>query len=235
LDNIYIYCISDRTINNLPVGINNAIVENACYQDLYLIYSNVGMDLKYTEENFMKHESVLEKFLDSYATILPFRFGTCIEGKNKETFIEEKYQIFVEAIDKLRGKVEVSVRVMWDSAEIQTMLLNSIKIPQVTTTNEKVMKYFNKRMKEFKTEESIKEFAEKESIAINEQLIFGTVDSNYTLMKTNNMFFSGAYLIERAMLKDFDEAYQKVSDDYKMYKFILTGPWPPYNFCNITI
>jgi hypothetical protein len=235
LNNIYIYCIADKSLANLLVGINDAQVESICYKDLFLIYSLISIDLKYTEENFLIHEKILEKFMDNNATILPFRFGTCIESKSKETFIKDKYMTFIETIDQLRGKVEVSVRVMWDYEEIQSKLVENIDIPKVTSSNEKVMKYFNKRMKEFKIEESIKIFAEKEAISIHEQLLIGTVEGNYTLMKTNNMFFSGAYLIKKPLLKDFDEVYQNVANNNKMYRFILTGPWPPYNFCNITI
>jgi hypothetical protein len=90
-------------------------------------------------------------------------------------------------------------------------------------------------MKEYKTNENVKNYAEKESESIHGQLLCRAVEGKYTLLKTNNMFFNGVYLIEKTILNEFNFAYRKVAEDYGMYRFIMTGPWPPYNFCNITI
>lgn len=235
MDNIYVYCISDKSIDAIPSGINNAPVRAICSKELNLIYSTTDKELKYTEENFIAHESVLEELLKKNATILPFRFGTCMDEKIGEEILEEKYQPFMEHIDRLRGKIEVSIRALWDYAGIKTIVLSDINIPQVTTKNEKILNYFNKRMKEYKTDESVKNFAEKESGTIHGQLLCSAVEGKYTLMKTNNMFFNGVYLIEKTKINNFQSAYRKVAKDYGMYRFIMTGPWPPYNFCNITI
>ncbi|MEI8216501.1 MAG: GvpL/GvpF family gas vesicle protein [Eubacteriales bacterium] len=235
MEKLYMYCISDKPIDEDVLGMDKAKVLVFKFKDLNMIYSVIDKELKYSENNFMTHEAVLDNLLEDNATILPFRFGTCMDLKTAKTMLGEKYKLLKRVIGNLTGKVEVGVRVMWDYETIRGNLISSMTIQELESKSEKVASYLNQKMKEYKIEEGIKSLAEKESEVIHKQLLACASAGKLTLLKTDNMFFNGVYLVKREDLSDFNLAYKKAADENSIYKFILTGPWPPYNFCNLTI
>lgn len=232
---VYYYCITDKVVEIITVGVNGEPVQSVSHNGLNIVYSNITTEIRCLEENIIAHESVLEELLKNDATILPFRFGTCVDEKSKEAILKEKHQLLAKHLDILRGKVEISVRALWNYSSIRNDALLGIDMPLIKIKNENTLNYLNDKMKNYKIEEKIKEFAKMQSETVHRQLQRSAVEGKYTLMKTNNMFFNGVYLVEKMKMNEFQSVYMQTVKENENYKFIITGPWPPYNFCNLNI
>jgi hypothetical protein len=52
----------------------------------------------------------------------------------------------------------------------------------------------------------------------------------------DRMILNAAYLVDRDLEKNFDDAVKAISLKYEaLLAFKYTGPWPPYNFVNIKL
>lgn len=233
--NIYIYCIAEKFDEVMVTGINNMPVRLLCYNGLCLVYSSIEKDIAYKEENFLAHEDVLEELISKDITILPFRFGTYLNEEVGETILKENYITFLENVKILKGKFEISIRALWDYDNVLAKVKENGTVSQINLVNPRIRDFFNKKMKDYKIEESIKRYAAEEAEKIHNNLSSGGLPGKYTLMKTNAMFFNAAYLVEKDKMQDFYSKFQQLTSNYSEINFLITGPWPPYNFCNLVI
>jgi hypothetical protein len=49
-------------------------------------------------------------------------------------------------------------------------------------------------------------------------------------LKTENLLLDAVYLVERDRQNDFKEAFEHIKGPHTDFKFLFSGPWPPYNF-----
>lgn len=235
MNSIYIYCISEKLDELVLTGINNLPIKVMQYNELSIIYSSINEEVKYIEENFFAHENVLDELLKIDVTILPFRFGTYINEEDVITILKEKYNIFIENIFFLKGRVEISVRAIWNYSNVLEKVKNNFVAPQIGISNEKINNYLNKKMEDYKLNESINQYATIEAEKIHKLILDNGIEGKYILMKTDSMFFNASYLVKKNKINDFSSRIQFVVSDFTEYKFLVTGPWPPYNFCNLLI
>ena len=151
------------------------------------------------------------------------------------TILKEKYNIFFENIFFLKGRVEISVRAIWNYSNVLEKVKNNFVAPQIGISNEKINNYLNKKMEDYKLNESINQYATIEAEKIHKLILDNGIEGKYILMKTDSMFFNASYLVKKNKINDFSSRIQFVVSDFTEYKFLVTGPWPPYNFCNLLI
>ena len=235
MNSIYIYCISEKLDELMLTVINSLPIKMMQYNELCIIYSSINKEIKYIEENFFAHENVLEELLKKDVTILPFRFGTYIDEEDGKTILKEKYNIFFENINFLKGRVEISVRAIWNYNSVLKKVKNNFIAPQIGIPNEKIKNYLNKKMEDYKLKECISQYAAIEAEKIHKLILDNDFEGKYILMKTDSMFFNASYLVKKNKINDFSSKIQFVVSDFAEYKFLVTGPWPPYNFCNLLI
>ncbi len=235
MNSIYVYCVSEEPDELNLTGIYDLPVKMIQYDKLCLIYSAPNKEIKYNEDNFLAHENVLEEILKKDVTILPFRFGTLINEDDGKTILKDKYNVFLENISYLQNKVEISVRAIWNHEDVLINAKNNFSTPQIDISNEKIKNYLNKKMENYKLTEYIKQYAVNEAEKIHKLILENTFTGKYVLLKTDSMFFNASYLAEKNKLNDFYLKMQLVISNFTEYKFMVTGPWPPYNFCNLSI
>jgi hypothetical protein len=235
LNVIYVYCISDKPANAELTGIHGLQAKAFRHRGLYAIYSSLDHDVKYSEENFYAHEHVLETLVKNDVDILPFRFGTSIREDEMKVILESQYDVFIARIQALSGKVEMSVRGLWNYKIVLEKVKADLIVPQIAMKNELVQGYWDKKMEDFKLRESIEAYARVESERIHNLIMSDGIEGSFTLLKTDSMFFNASYLVKKTSLSDFKATYSTAVSGFPGYKFLMTGPWPPYNFCNMTI
>jgi predicted transcriptional regulator len=235
MNRMYAYCISENPDELMIKGIQDLPVEMMQQDELCLLYSPVNKEIKYIEENFLAHENVLEIIMKKGISILPFRFGTYLSEEDGKNLLNEKYTMFLEKLIFLRGKVEMSVRAIWNYDHVFKEAKNNFTAPKIDITNEKISKYLSEKMKDYKLKEYINHYASLEAERIHKDIIKYEFSGKYILMKTDSMFFNASYLVETNKMSDFHSRIQRVISDFTEYKFLITGPWPPYNFCNLIV
>ncbi|MCF8001566.1 MAG: GvpL/GvpF family gas vesicle protein [Halanaerobiales bacterium] len=70
---------------------------------------------------------------------------------------------------------------------------------------------------------------------INEQLSQIPFKSTYTTLRTGNLLFDGAYLISREDVSLFKKKVKEIDINSPDFQLFLSGPWPPYSFCNLDL
>lgn len=234
---LYVYCVTENTDGCAAAGVNGLPVETLRYRGLCLVHSALRVEkVPSVEENFYAHENVLEEMMRRGAAILPFRFGTCLCAETGKTLLKDQYGVFKKNLRRLTGKVEMSVRALWEYVEAVEEAKRVLEVPRVSLANEKVNAYFNRKMEDYKLVEGVKRRAQGEAEKIHRRILeCGDLEGTFQLMKTEAMFFSAFYLVRKEDAGAFAQGIKAVRVEFGNYKFLATGPWPPYNFCNLTI
>jgi hypothetical protein len=231
----YVYCIAEKPGVVGIMGIGGNPVQVLEWEGLSLVYSHLDKEVPRIEENYFVHENVLEELMRRGATILPFRFGTRIAEGNGSTLLRDRYGLFLEKIRHLDGKVEVGVRALWNRDDVQERLKRTISARRIDVSDEKIRLYLERKMEAHLLNERVLKHATQEAEALHARIMDEEIEGTYLLMKTESMFFNASYLVKKKHLEGFDEKVQRISRTSGEYKFLVTGPWPPYNFCNLSI
>ncbi|MDZ7962324.1 MAG: GvpL/GvpF family gas vesicle protein [Aulosira sp. DedQUE10] len=134
---LYLYGIFSEPIPSTVAlkGLDSQPVYSQIIEGFTFLYSNAKQE-KYlaSRKNLISHEKVLEQAMqEGFRTLLPLRFGLVV--KNWETVISQLIQPcerqLRELFQKLSGKREVSVKILWDTkSELQAMMLSNPELKQ---------------------------------------------------------------------------------------------------------
>jgi hypothetical protein len=110
---LYLYCLTDARPLREADGISGAPVRALTWDGVAAVVSEHDvLDLVATEERLWEHESVLEALMDG-GPVLPVRFGVTFAGPGQvQRELERRHEIFASALERVRGRVEVGVRVL---------------------------------------------------------------------------------------------------------------------------
>ncbi|BAY90505.1 MULTISPECIES: GvpL/GvpF family gas vesicle protein [unclassified Tolypothrix] len=116
-------------------GLDSQPVYSQVIEGFTFLYSDAKQE-KYlaSRRNLISHEKVLEQAMqEGFRTLLPLRFGLVV--KNWETVISQLIQPcerqLRDLFQKLAGKREVSVKILWDTkAELQAMMQSNPDLKQ---------------------------------------------------------------------------------------------------------
>lgn len=239
----YIYCFikeSEKiTFGNSMIGSLNAPVYTIQYKEISAVVSDAPIvDYDPTRKNILAHQGVINKVIDKY-TIIPVAFGTVANNKKEiETIIVSKYANFIRLVDYFKDKVELGLKITWDkdyfNEDIET---DKIKRLKEIVSGEKEEKVLNEKIELGRLVEAAildkREEYNKKIYKSLEKISFESKLKDKVPIKT---VFSAYFLVQKSKEIEFDKAVEKLADLYKN-KLVLnyTGPWPPYNFIDVSI
>lgn len=236
---IYTYGIvdSNNAIADPIKGLGGAEVYNIPYLDIGILASNVHEKVKNANpKHVLEHEEVVEKLMENF-TILPMRFCTIFDKReNVLSMMKEYYADFKENLDNLRNKVEFGIKVIWpgdmvkkrisDMCNKNSHIVSAVNSPGKTFINEKYRTY--KIDKEFEKE------ADRCIAAIDNFFRSAVIEKKYEKLESNNLLLSASYLVEKGNQDDFKQAFERLTKSVNAdFKYLFSGPWPPYNFINL--
>ena len=233
---LYTYGIIDSSdqINEPIYGLEEACVYNIPYCDIGAVVSELSELLQnVTKNGVLTHEEVIERLMEHF-TVLPVKFHTVFEGRDSVlSMMQSYYKHFKDNLNRLRDKVEFGIKVIWPADKIKKRIGNSHKknehempIPDGSSNK----KFMRKKLEKYRIN---KEFEKKANKFINVMDIFFSkfsVEKTLKKLKTENLLLDAAYLVENYRQDDFKEAFEHIKSVHKGFKFLLSGPWPLYNF-----
>ncbi|MEI6056954.1 MAG: GvpL/GvpF family gas vesicle protein [Lentisphaerota bacterium] len=239
---IYVYCIiDDNTLdrNFTLEGIGGGEVFILPLNYLGVIAGDFRVkkenDPNYIKECAMQHEKIIESLMEKY-TVLPVKFHTVFKDKiSAINAFQKHYSDFEDNIKKLRNKIEYSLKVLWNLKEIQKDIdLNSLYGKSIIDGNSESKNYLKLKFRKYKQRESLKESAKTRADDISKYFDSFIADKKLHILQTDNLFLSAVYLIDKKDINSFKEAFDNLKKDMGgKYDFLLTGPWPPYNFITL--
>lgn len=203
-------------------------------------------DATWTAARAMRHETIAE-YVAKRAGIVPLRFGTIfLERAGIESMLSEKGRELQGILERLRGCEEWGVNVFCD----QSALMSSITSvsPVLRDLTERAAQaspgqsyLMQKKIDALRVDESraalnrIIEQVEKtlgdQSDEATRLRVLKVEATEYGELKAKF-----AFLVKRAAFEQFRDAAERLAQENQNagVRLELTGPWPPYNFTQIS-
>lgn len=227
---MYLYAITDQPEAPVPAepGLEGTSVFTLTYRDIAAVVSSLTTaEVSPTEDNLWRHEVVVEALMADRA-VLPVRFGTLLADEAAvQNVLAEHYADFVAGLDRVRGRVELSLRVLWEE---------DTPSPQPSPARGgggergDGRAYLMARLEEGCQRRAWRQRAEALADEFHAPLAQLAAESTRQVLITPRLLLTAAYLVERDRVTAFRREVEALSADYPTLRFLCTGPWPAYNF-----
>jgi hypothetical protein len=153
----------------------------------------------------LAHERVVEALMGQRA-VLPLRFGTRFpETGGLQAALAERRQALLDALDRVRGRVELAVRAMQPAAAV----------PATASGRE----YLRAKLTD-----------ERSVAALHEPLAALAVAARRSPKPAPGELLRAAYLVEQPAVGRFRAAVEQLQRRHPEAALLCTGPWPAYSF-----
>lgn len=231
---LYAYGVidSNEKVDEAMKGLNDATLFNIPYRDIGIVVSDLGPQVQIkTKESILKHEEVVEVLMDKF-TVLPMRLYTVFNKKEEMLLkVKDHYEDFIENLDRVRGKCEYGIKVIWSGNIIKERIINAHK-------NERALanplrsgaKFMKEKFEKYKIDKEFEEGADRCIAIVDAFLNRLASEKKLEKLKTDNLLLSASYLVDKEKSDDFKKAFKELKSSGGDLKFMLSGPWPAYNF-----
>lgn len=217
-------------------GINEFPIYYLNYKDISAAVSDMEKNkLKVDVENAFAYEKIMESFTSEY-NLLPVRFGTLVEDDDGVIgILERHYEQFLSSLRQIKGKLEYGLKILLDIEEAafqEKALTEAVDIRgfEQLEGSSPHKKYLLEKLKAHKFDEILVKKIDVIIEDIHCPLRDLSFLSKFRKMLTKKMILDAVYLVERKKKDIFMQKFEELKEKHKNLKFLLTGPWPPYNF-----
>jgi hypothetical protein len=224
-------------------GMSGAGLYAVSLDEISAIVSDIKRtDLIADRSNAIEYAGVVETLAQQF-TLIPMRFGSVMKSTGTITkMLESNYKEIRQNLQKVENKVEFGLKVFCDSEKLMTELRakseTCTKIPAKSTSGIKNSVYkdwVNKKLKEHRLEELLLTYIDSVIVEITEDLARLKAVNKFKKMVTATNIIDAVFLLEKDKKTGLINAIKDLQNRYADLQLILTGPWPPYNFVDITI
>lgn len=259
---IYLYCITKEnpkleTLGTLADGLYSIHGGN-----LYVTVCNVPQD-EFNEENLKKnlsdlewlkthaerHEIIIEGIMKTIP-VIPSKFATVFfNEQNLLSFLEKYADELNEKLAYLGNKEEWGVKIYCDQEKLTEGIIKENEMIQAIDSQISSASpgkaYLLRKKKIGLLAEAVKEGMDRYRKSFLELLqnfstqtkINDTTPRKFT-GRNEDMILNAAFLIENNMVPKFIKQVKAFTSESEFtalgFHFDSSGPWPPYNFCQLT-
>jgi hypothetical protein len=225
---------SSSQINKPIYGLEGASVYNIPYCDIGAVVSEFTEPRQSkTESSVLAHEEVIERLMEHF-TVLPVRFHTVFDGRDGViSMMQSYYKNFRNNLDRLRNKVEFGIKVIWPSDKIREHIINTYRKNNKTVSipdDSSNKKFIREKFEKYRIDEEFEKKADKFIEVMDIFFSKFAAEKKLKRLKTENLLLDAVYLVKRDRQDDFKEAFEHIKGPHTGFKFLFSGPWPPYNF-----
>lgn len=237
--NLYAYCLSDEVTPaalESVQGIQGAATRLIDYKSIRAVVSPFdGERAEVTRENTSLHSSVVRQVLN-HTTPLPFRFGAVVSDVQLESYITTHHDKLLCKLAHVRGSVEMSVKVLWDVKAIKRAGEEMSQLLRAQKSHEAMgpgASFLESKRRDMMGGKMLKSQAEGMKLWLDERLGDAVRESIAQVVPSPVMALAASHLVERARLDLYRERLGIAQKERDELRFLTSGPWPPYNFCNL--
>jgi hypothetical protein len=235
---LYLYAITDQPEVTGPTGpgLEATSPLSLVYQDIAAVVSPVtAAEVLPTEANLWLHEAVVETLMLD-RTVLPVRFGTVLAGEAAvQAVLAAHYADFVTSLNRVRGRVELGLRVLWISDF--RLPIADCRLPnhksEIENRKSKILSgraYLLARLEEERQARAWRQRAEALADELHAPLAHLATENTRQVLITPRLLLTAAYLVERDRVTVFQREVEALQAAYPALHFLCTGPWPAYSF-----
>jgi hypothetical protein len=243
----YIYCIinakNETYFGPIGLGENNPVVTTINYKDIAAVVSTAVIE-KYrpNRANSLAHEQVIEKAMKDY-TVLPVKFGTVAKDEESVlSLLEKRYSEFKDTLLKMKGKVELGVKVIWrEDVIFEEILVENEEIRKlrdeiVESSLPPEQTYWARARVGEMVEKAMNQKREKESASILQSLQLYCVEYREGRLLLDRMVLNASFLVDESQEAEFDKQIEALDAEQERRLIIrYVGPVAPHNFVDIVV
>ncbi|MEK7332365.1 MAG: GvpL/GvpF family gas vesicle protein [Nitrospirota bacterium] len=256
----YLYCVTEKIPEGKVISGTGEDVHFIFNKGIYAAVSKVE-EHEFSEENLKinlnnmewlesrvrKHEKVIEEVMEQSA-VIPFKFATIFKAdESLQAMLDSNRDAFKNILKQIEGKEEWGVKIYCDMEKFKNAAIKENEQIQhmekeiASSTSGRAYLLAKKKEKLADDIVNIKivSYAQGFIEVLKEHSI--EVRINRLLPKEvterkDEMLLNTALLIEKSNLRNFINNMNYLKEKYnrKGLDFNCTGPWPPYNFCNLS-
>jgi len=239
----YLYAIvagsGDRIYG--PIGINGGVVHMLSNGSVAAVVSDItDKRIRPERKNLAAHHAVVKRLMED-TTILPVAFGTIADSPQAvRKILKENSDEFVEQLERVRGKVEMGLRVAFDVPNIFEYMVNHH--PELAALRDSVLGKQHGPSQLDKIElgrlfdRLLAEDRERRTEAVVEVLAPHCVDIKQNQPREEREVMHLACLVDRDAQKGFEDGVFEAAkrfDDH--FAFDFNGPWAPHHFVDVAL
>ena len=174
-------------------------------------------------------------------TIVPMTFGSVLGGEAAvRVLLTSTRDAFVAMLDRLDGRVEFGVQLLWDRQRAAATVLERdaelLRLRAQIDRNAGSSTYFARRQLTAGLRRLLEEHASSVVQAAHTRLRELSVASRRGTLAGDRMLFSASYLVAAAESERFARAAAELARaESPALTARVTGPWPPFSFVNLRL
>lgn len=208
------------------------------YQELAFMAEKVSSNRRPVLENLLLHEEIVEKIWRESPS-LPVQFGVVLDDKDMMVEILSTFYLrLMSAIEELNGLVELGVKIFWEpSAHKGSTMKSDLQKREEKKNGEKkkALLYLERLREHHRKREEDKKNTLLLTERIHKSLIPFAIKGNYRHLLNEKCLFQGSYLLKEEEITCFAKTIKDFERGDPPLQLILSGPWPPYSFCNLDL
>ncbi len=251
---IYLYCLT----KNMPhLKKNMKGVYFIYYEGLYVVVSKVPED-EFNTENIRKrmsdmewlntkvifHEKVIEGVMKNNCAI-PFKFGTVFNSEKRmiAEIIEHEEEL-KDQLSYLKGKEEWGIKIYCNTKSLNIFLSKEeekiLIMDKEISDSPPGKAFFLKKRREDMINNMTSVYSQDFLNKLKEVSIHLCVNRllpKEITYKDDEMILNSAFFVNKNRREIFLDMVEVLRTQYGRcgFYFDCTGPWPPYNFCNLPL
>jgi hypothetical protein len=236
---IYAYCLSDEITSDAlesVSGVHGAATRLIEYEAIRAVVSDFDSErAEVTRENAFLHDGVIRRILGR-TTPLPFRFGTVVDHEQLESYITNHRASLLAQLARVRGSVEMSVKIIWNAEAVKQTGVEMAERLRDKNRDEALgpgAGFLQAKRREMVGYAALKSRAEELAVWLGERLGDTVREVIMRALPTPAMAVAASHLVERARVKDYNARLAKSREERGDLRFLTSGAWPPYSFCNL--
>jgi hypothetical protein len=236
---LYAYCLGDEVSGGMledVAGVGGARPRLLTCGDIALVVSDYqGERVAVEREQVFAHERVIRRVLRQ-ATPLPFRFGTLAAAAELEAYVETRRDALMKSLERVRGSVEMSVKIIWDAEQLKRESLRADEREDRQGARPSLgegASYLEARRREILGDQLLKERAEELAAWLTERVAGEAVEQEVEARPGESLVVRAAFLVRRERLDEYQAGVEKARAERPGLRFLTSGPWPPYSFSTI--
>jgi hypothetical protein len=170
-------------------------------------------------------------------TVLPVKFLTVfVRRENVLSMMEDYYSDFRDNLGRLRNKIEFGIKAIWPAGKIKQSIIDAYRkgYPNASTlANSPAKMFIAEKFVNYEIDKAFDDKAGKTISAMDTDLSRFAAEKELDKLKTENMLLSAAYLVEKDEQENFRGAFEHIRAAHSGFKFLFSGPWPPYSFVRL--
>jgi len=229
-----VYCVIDldREVPESSAGLQAGTVCCLPYRGIGVAVSLLAQPIRDIVAGAVEHETVVEHLMQAH-TVLPMRFPTIFPSREAVlAMMSQHYDSFRESLHRLRNQVEFGIRVIRSvtrspSAEEEPPLRASV--PQESSGQ----LYMRERYRRYRHSQALQQQAAAVQRRLDAALREFVTAKRLRTPATDSFAFDGVYLVDKDRGADFRRAFVTARGSESGFRYLFSGPWPPYSFVTI--